>query len=116
MAFENPWDDSFPEEIESVTIRGHVRRPLWYAPRAGRYAEWDAARIQDVIGTKDVKLGRYRLRCTSAWLVIVVDGFAPSSFVDLERQAAGHTYATSFDRVYIFENFDHLIVKLHPKA
>lgn len=91
-----------------------MARASWYPNRGGGYGEADVARVQETIDRKSQKLDKYRAKCVRVWLVIVVDGFAPSSFMDLSGAAIGHTYWSPFDRVFYFESFDRRVVRLHP--
>jgi hypothetical protein len=57
--------------------------------------------IQQALDAKEQKLKKYRMaNCDNYWLVTVVPGTAPSSFMDIP--AATHVFKSSFDRVVVF--------------
>jgi len=42
--------------------------------------------------------------CDRLWLLIVVNGFAPSASLELPEQTLAHEYCSRFDRVLVLEN------------
>ena len=55
------------------------------------------------INQKNDKVGKYREQCDEIWLLIVVDGFLPSTWFDVSGEALKQTYQSSFDRTYLFD-------------
>jgi len=41
------------------------------------------------------------------WLLIVADGYAHSSIFDFGEAVLRASYKTSFDRLYLYRNFEH---------
>ena len=49
-------------------------------------------------------LSHFPVLFAAIWLVIVADGFALSSTVNFPDAIRNHSFTSSFDRVFIFEN------------
>jgi hypothetical protein len=104
---EADWDTSdFPEEINSIHIRrlSLLTKGFWNAPDAAFIPDCEPDQIQEIIDKKNKRITSYRNRCDVVWLLIVVDGFALSATVNFTESVRNHSFASSFDRVFIFEN------------
>jgi hypothetical protein len=68
--------------------------------------------VQELISGKEVKLPAYRQHCDEVWLLIVANGFEPSTFCKLDPEVENFQFTTGFDRVF-FQHFDGLVVELN---
>lgn len=66
-------------------------------------------RIQD----KESKIARYLSKCSKVWLLIVEDGFALSSYFDIQDKVKTEIYKSAFDRIFLFRNFSLEVIELN---
>ena len=95
-----------PRGVEAIWIH-HVPGwgALWSVARSTTVPDLTAHVVQRKIDGKESKLESYRLACDTVWLLLVVEGFAPSSHWSLERFPTDHPFDTSFDRVFLYHQF-----------
>lgn len=108
------WPDPVPEEIDTIHIDRppEITRHFWTTARASIVGELDPAIIQTSIERKRSRYTACRRRCESVWLLVVAEGDAPSSCVDLTSVAKSHTYDSPFDRIFFLEAFDRRVTPL----
>lgn len=110
VKLEPTWETwkNFPEEIAYILIHRDKRYKGsdWIAVSAGFVPSIAPEDIQARIEAKESKLDDYKTRCSEVWLVIVADEFQVSSTVNLARPVMEHGYATEFDRVFFFCNYE----------
>lgn len=108
VSIEADWDrpEDFPQEIGSIDIRRLeiLTRGFWTVPDAAFVPDCSLAEIQQVMEKKNKRVASYRSKCHVIWLVIVVDGFALSSTMNIPDEVREHLYRSDFNRVFIFEN------------
>jgi hypothetical protein len=79
-------DQPFPRAVEAIWIRNVPEwGPLWSVARSTMVPDLTSQVIQGHIDGKEAKLESYRQACDEVWLLLVVEGFAPSSHWSLER-------------------------------
>jgi hypothetical protein len=98
--------DIFPKEIGRLYISTpkNQKEGLWKWSGSGWSIELTPKLIQDEIDKKEDKLVIYKLKCETAWLLLVVDDSRNPSFLDISHSSLEHIYETKFDRVFIFWN------------
>ena len=52
---------------------------------------------------KENKLPSYRNTISEVWLLLAVEGFQPSTWLDVGGSALEAEYTTGFDRVYVLD-------------
>jgi hypothetical protein len=103
-------DDSdapgFPQEFSTVNIRRLqvLTKGFWTSPDAAFVPDCEPKEIQQIIDKKNKRVPSYLRKCQTIWLVVVFDGFALSSTVNLPDEIPKYVYKSGFDRTFIFEN------------
>ncbi len=98
--------------LEIVTSPG---LELWGASRSGAVSDLQVSQIQTVIDVKNQRVPDYLLKCSEAWLLIVVDGSSPSSHFEVGAAASGHKYTSEFSRVFLLRRFHQELYQLPVK-
>ena len=62
---------------------------------------------------KEKKVVRYRDDVIQAWVVCVIDGLRPSSFLEIPYSIINQVYTTKFDKILLLEYFDRRVLKLN---
>lgn len=103
-----------PREIVSLTIsrRRVMQKNFWVSVRSGVVPELTPADFYEIIGKKESKLSYYRQNCAQVWLLIVANGFEPSTHCDLAPEIESFRFETNFDRVFFLHYFDGFVVEL----
>lgn len=70
---------------------------------ASAWVEVAIDELQQLIGSKDIKIDQYSKVCDSVWLVIVTDELHLSSFAELVAHVKRHRFQTDFGRVIWFD-------------
>lgn len=98
---------AFPRAVESIWI-DHVPEwgALWSVGRSTMVPDLPPYVVQGEIDGKEAKIESYRQACDEVWLLLVVEGFAPSSHWRLERFPTDHVFETSFNRVFLYHQFN----------
>jgi hypothetical protein len=108
------YEDDIPDEI--ALIHMHKIEGLdftgWSSPTSGWVAPITKEKISSKIQEKECKLNQYLDKVGEIWLLIVANGFAPSSLFHFDTLNLSEEYETSFDRVFVFENFDKKVYEL----
>jgi hypothetical protein len=68
--------------------------------------------VQERINDKETKFKSYRQACSEVWLLLVVEGSAPSSHWSFDYFPAHHVFNTSFSRVFVYQQFDASVMEL----
>jgi hypothetical protein len=87
-----------------VLAADSIDHAKWTADRGGWEAEFTVADIEDQKRKKEHKATKYRQRCKELWLLMVAEGSAPSSYIDLVASAKIHAYKSSFDRLFVYRH------------
>ena len=106
--------DRFPDELIAVRVSNSGRHGVghWQPAEATLVPDCTAAQLQAAIDRKRAHYAPYRAACDAVWLVLVADGFAPSSTFSLPEAAVRAVYTGPFERVYYFENFSRAATRL----
>lgn len=98
-----------PRQISAVFVDRfyNQREMFWAVMRSDNIPNISSEQIQEIIHNKDIHVRKYLERCSEVWLVIVQDGFAPSSGFDLSEGVLMKVYKSAFKRVFLFRNFEY---------
>lgn len=105
-----------PAQIEYLWIDHGKGESLWGVTRSGGILVMDQDRIQAEIDVKDAKVAEYRSECDELWLLLVSDGFSPSTALKLPEEVGELQFTTGFDRVFYFNNFENTSTELAMTA
>ena len=96
----------FPRAVEAIWVHNMPEwGALWSVARSTTVPDLDPETIQQHIDRKELKIDSYRAMCPEVWLLLVVEGFAPSSHWRLEQLPPDHLFEFSFDRVFLYHQF-----------
>ena len=103
-----------PREIMSLTIsrRRTMDSNFWVSSRGGFVPELTPADLHGIIRKKEGKVSSYQRNCSQVWLLIVANGFEPSTHCDLAPQIEGVQFETDFDRLFFLHSFAGRVVEL----
>ncbi len=85
---------------------------FWGVGRGGAVPDLASEQIIERIRDKETRLGKYLRKCSKIWLLIVEDGFTPSSYFVISDEVKKQTYKSSFDRIFLFRNFSREVIEL----
>lgn len=95
--------DPLPRQFSAIQIlRYGDGQPPWFPPMVGAEPEVPTSYIQKRVQDKNAKVAEYRGRCDEVWLLMVIDGSRPSTFLDVAGGALSSVYESRFDRTYLF--------------
>jgi hypothetical protein len=107
--------DALPEQLTFMHVlavptwtMGH-----WWAPKAGWVAPLITDFLQPSVDEKAKKIAQYRQAADEAWLLLAIEGRAPSQF--FEPSETLPTVSSPFDRTYLLSLFGGT-VQLLPRA
>lgn len=105
LSFEDYFDQDYPENILSILIhKFHSKgKPAWNLSWGGWVGETDYNLIQERMNEKEEKLKKYNSGYDEYWLLIVCDGQTETSMLKLHENMRKEIYASSFDRVFVFD-------------
>lgn len=89
---------------------------LWGVGRGGAVPELASDSIIAKIQAKESKIDKYLGKCSKIWLLIVEDGFAPSSYFVISDEVKKQIYKSSFDRIFLFRNFSREAIELNVES
>lgn len=89
---------------------------FWVSGCGGFVPELAPADFYEIIGKKESKVSSYRQGCAQIWLLIVANGFEPSTHCRLAPEVEHFQFETAFDRVFFLHYFDGHIVELGTKG
>lgn len=113
---QNNGNDVFvPAEFLSVRIARFevLTRSHWAVQSGGWVKPLLASKLLQIIQEKEKKLPQYRNTVIQAWLVCVIEGLRPSSFVEIPHAIIKQAYATKFDKLLLLEYFDRRVLELN---
>jgi hypothetical protein len=104
-----------PQEIHSVRIaRLDVLTHNHWAVHSSDYiVSLGPHDITTVIADKEPNLPTYQKKCSRVWLVVVLEGFHPSSLVDVPLLVQETVYEPGFEKVLLLRYFEGQVVELH---
>ena len=73
----------------------------WHAPQAGWVAPLSEQVLQTCVDEKAAKLTKYRSAAPEIWLLLAVEGRAPSQFFDRRPDIRPDAIRSPFDRTYL---------------
>lgn len=85
----------------------------WGVGRGGVVPDLPSDSIRERIQDKESKKARYLGKCSKVWLLIVEDGFSPSSYFDISDEVKSENYKSTFDRIFLFRNFSREVIELN---
>ena len=88
---------------------------LWGVGRGGAVPDLPSNSIRECIQGKESKIDRYLDKCSKIWLLIVEDGFTPSSYFIISDEAKREMYKSRFDRIFLFRNFNCEVIELNAE-
>ena len=112
---ENHWNDpEVPDWIHSVNIARlpGLSKHQWSAPAAGWVQTDCIDTIQSRLDAKAEEYDAYRRHCDACWVLIVADGFRPSSLFRPSPETLEHRYASPFQKVLLMEGFSRSVNEL----
>jgi len=104
----------FPAGVDAYDFTV-VRKPsleLWASAYGGAVPTLTPQHLEGVIRDKETRLGRYRSRCDTNWLLVVTDAGLPSSHFDITEALAHHVFASAFDRVFLLTPIQRRLMEL----
>lgn len=88
---------------------------FWGVGRGGAVPDLASEQIRERIQDKETELSRYLSKCFKVWLLIVEDGFSPSSYFVISDEIKNQVYKSSFDRIFLFRNFRCEVIELRVR-
>lgn len=89
--------------VKIVRLDGIEKSNFYPTGIGGAIPKIPAEYIEEGIRSKNEKVEEYRYRCDKIWLLLVVDGFLPSSWFEVDGSALEKTYDSNFDKTYILD-------------
>jgi len=89
---------------------------LWQSPRYEFVPDIHSDEIQSVIDLKSKKFSKYNGPCDEIWLLIVAEGFAPSSFGRPTDELKAHKYQGRFQRAFFATLLPPQVIDLNVKV
>ncbi len=98
-------DSLLPREFATLAIHRFdgIEEMIWMPALGGFQPEIPIEMVQERIRAKEKKLDAYLECCDALWLLIVAEGFMPSSWFDFVGDAIEHTYSSGFNRTFVFD-------------
>jgi hypothetical protein len=84
----------------------------WSSPRAAFVHGCSADEIQAIISKKNSRFLNYDGLCKRLWLLIAIEGTAPSSWCELPAETRSHEYVSVFEHVFLMERTPSRVIKL----
>jgi hypothetical protein len=105
---------SLPREVSYLSIRRKriLSKNLWVPTRGAFVPTLTPLDLQKRIEEKEDRVTSYRQKCSQVWLLIVANGFEPSTFGELAPEIEDFSFETNFDRVFFLHHADELIFEL----
>jgi hypothetical protein len=88
-----------------------MTRSVWNSARFDFVPTVERSEVQRILEQKEKNLRAYRKVCSQVWLLIVAEGFAPSSYGDIGTLRE-ERFASSFDQVFFFRFFERDVFRL----
>jgi hypothetical protein len=106
-----PWEVSYL----SICRKKILSKNLWVPTRGAFVPTLTPLDLQKRIEEKEGKVTSYRQKCSQVWLLIVANGFEPSTFGELAPEVEEFPFETSFDRIFFLHHANELIVELSTR-
>ncbi len=84
----------------------------WFSPRFAFVHGCSADEIQAIISRKNSRFLNYEGLCKRLWLLIAIEGTAPSSWCELPAETRSHNYVSVFERVFLLERTPSRVIEL----
>ena len=106
---------TLPSEISSIRIArlDGCLNNSWHSNRAHYPPTLSAGDVALAVNRKETLVQEYRKACDELWLLLVVDGFAPSGDFLRDPEIPNHRFQSSFDELFLLEHFDSRVTRLH---
>lgn len=120
-SYEPDWRSWEPLALPEGVARIDISRPsyhtttYWFMPRSGMVPDLSSELLQKSIDAKNARLRRYSAAPPSNWLVLIVEGSAPSSTFTITPEAREHIYESAFQRTFLFDVFAGRTFELETK-
>ena len=105
---------SLPQGVNSLYIdrQEYLTENTWVSLRSGGVPTLGPLDLQRIISKKEGLIVSYRQKCTQVWLLIVANGFEPSTHCDLSPEITEFRFVTDFDRAFFLHYLKGLVVEL----
>jgi hypothetical protein len=108
-----PPDAPFPVSSIHILYNPEQRNSVWNYAEAFDAQELEEDNVKKIISHKEDKLQIYqRRRFESYWLVVVIDALDRSSSFNIDNKIENWDIETSFDKIFLFEQFQRKIYEL----
>jgi hypothetical protein len=107
--------EALPSEfsfLQIVRLSADAKHALG-ATRCSYVPPLSPAQVQKACEVKEQKLAG---KCRELWLLMVLEGFAPSSLWKVDDAVLSHRYHTTLDRLFILECFGGKYFELRERA
>lgn len=108
------WHRSAPLPPGVAYFLGEIteQAPSWVPIQSYMVPDLTIDKLAAKIAGKEAKIGQYRSRCTSIWLLMVTDVGSQSSDFAIPASVANHHFATTFDRLFLMRRFGPTLLEL----
>lgn len=106
---------ALPDEVREIELRTYPRFTRHYCSSSlsGAAPILPESYIRQAISEKEDKLDVYRACCQEVWLLIIVEGAAPSSFWEIPPDLAYPKLHTAFDKAFILFYVEGELIELN---
>jgi len=94
----------------------NVTHGVWHVPRAGFVVEPGAQEIQEALDRKRDCYAPCLTKCDEAWLLVVAEGTAPSSFAEFIPSVQDRLFKSPFQRCFLLGSFGPRLHELRIEA
>ena len=107
-----------PDQVALIDILGLPEscNHIWSVPEAGFIQKDYVPDIQSVLNEKEQLLPKYLCKCDRCWLLVVSEGYAPSSLFEPSSETTQYLYESSFERVFYIDGFSKKVVELKTET
>ncbi len=114
IRYPHPEWRSLPHEVTSLSIYrwGNISDNLWTSVRGAFVPTLTPVELQRIMRNKEAKVPSYRQECCEMWLLVVANGFEPSTHCELAPEVEDHQFETDFDRVFFLHHFNGFVREL----
>jgi len=113
---------SLPEPLASTVHQVRIDRLIdysnsdWRMPRAGWFPSVHADDIRTAVAKKERYIDGYQEQCDTVWLLIVAEGFGPSSWCELPNETRQQQYITRFGRLFFLGTLPREAIELSARS
>jgi hypothetical protein len=117
IRYPHPQWRYLPQEIASLSVyrRDNILNNFWSSLRGSFVPTLTPTELRKIVQSKEAKVSRYRQGCQEVWLLIVANGFEPSTHCKLAPEVEDHQFHTEFDRAFFFHYFDGFVKELRTR-